>query len=366
MHILKLPEPLEIGLKTPVPACELLVEDIGGAHLVVLAQGGIMKPLEERRPFDESKDWNGRSVLFVRAGGFGDLVLMTPVFREIKRRWPTCKIGISTMCHYGVVLENLPFIDAIEDYPITRAMADLYEAWVFFERAVEGNPRARQIHMTDLFAEITGISEMEEKQPAYKVLPEELAWCLQEYPRKSSARRLCVQVGASAACRVYPMELTKKVCYALSTKGWEVFLMGAFGEVGLEKKMPGLRNVADDNLTFRQSCAVMNNADCFLGMDSAMLHVAGALGVPAVGLYGPFPWQLRTAYSPSITAISGNGHCAPCFHHVNSAKRNHWPENGPCRKLGYCGVLAEIEPQRIVTKIELVAKRFKLLEVINE
>ena len=111
MHLLTIHEPLNIGKLLNLKASEYVVEDHNGAQLMNLAGGGTMRPLTERRPFDDTKDWNGKNILLVRAGGFGDIVLMTPIFRELKLRWPECKVSVACMAVYGAVLQHLPFVD---------------------------------------------------------------------------------------------------------------------------------------------------------------------------------------------------------------------------------------------------------------
>jgi ADP-heptose:LPS heptosyltransferase len=366
VHILTTETRVTLGPKDIIEPASYILDDVTAAHLLVLANGGQMWPLDKVRPFDETKDWNGKRILFMRGGGFGDLTLFTPVPREIKRRWPQCHVAVSTMSHYAPVLQGLPFIDSIEPYPVTLAAANTFDAWVWFENAVERNPRAKVLHMTDLFAEITGLKtgwKESDKRPAYLPTPREIGWAMEQYPRNLAMRRLCIHVGASAHCRKYHPDKLKEVVFNLMGKGWQIFLIGAPGEAETDPKVTMLRNLTAAGLTFRQSCAVVAGSDCLLGGDSAFVHIAGALDVPCVALYGPFPWKLRTAYSPSVTAISGVGSCAPCFHHVNSAIQNHWPEKGPCAKAGYCTVLADIKPDHIAATIERVARKFELKEV---
>lgn len=346
---------------------EYIVEDLNAVQIMALAGDGSMKPLDSWPTFDETQDWNGRSVLLVRAGGFGDLILLTPVTREIKRRWPNCHIGVACMKDYSSVLSQLPHVNEIVEYPIPTKVAEKFDAWVFFEKAIEKNPLAKTMHMTDLFARITGLTGIEGLAGAgghpalddsladYRVTQNEIIWVLEQYPRNPEKRRLCIQVGTSGLCRMYPLPQFELVVKEMLRRGWEVFMMGAKGEVNVPE-FPGLFNLAAVSTTFRQSCAVLNNADCFLGNDSALLHIAGALKIPAVGLYGPFLADLRTRYAETTFAIQGKGECAPCFHHANAARRNHFPDNCPSKAQGICQVLASIEPKRIVAKIEQIAK----------
>jgi len=356
MHILKLDTRLEIGPVDILTPGEYLATDIVAAQLLLMADGGTMTPLAETRRLGSVLEaCTNPRLLFMRGGGFGDLVLLTPVLREAKRRWPTCHLAVSTMSHYAPVLALLPYIDEIVPFPLPRETAEKFDAWVLYENTIERNPRAKELHMTEVFGEVAGITGIENLLPEYRVKPSELIWCNEAYPRVNGTRRVCVHVGASARCRAYPQNQLGQVCKQMIDRGWEVCLLGAAGEIKLpekEKLPPGLRNLTDLGLTFRQSCAVLNTCDCVLGSDSALIHVAGALGVPAVGLYGPFPWQLRTAHCPTTLAISGVGKCAPCFHHVSATLRNHFPADCPSKDKGICEVLASIEPRRIVAKVE--------------
>ncbi len=312
-----------------------------------------------------------------RVGGFGDIILMTPLLRELKRRWPKCVLHFSCMNHYGVVLAGLDYIDACIGYPIPQALLATYDAWIFFENAIERNPRAEKMHMTDLFGEIAGFKgtvrdlsllgkgqpAIVDKKPDYKVSENEMIWVMEQYPRINSKRRVCVQISASGKCRVYPVQKMGEALAMLIKKGWEVMLLGAKGDVVGIKDTPDLRNLAAAGLTFRQSCAVINNSDAFIGSDSALLHIAGALGIPAVGLYGPFPADLRTRYCPTTVALSGKGSCAPCFHHHNPTLGNDFPDNCPSRSRGLCQVLEKIAPDDIVRNVERIAKKFELKEI---
>ena len=116
-------------------------------------------------------------------------------------------------------------------------------------------------------------------------------------------------------------------------------------------------NLAQHGLTFRQSAAFLESCDCFFGPDSSLLHAAGALDVPAVGVFGAYPWKLRTAYYTSVVAIQGIDGCslAPCFHQDHSWTGT-FPANGPCMQTGQCSVLVSIDPKRVIAKIKQAAR----------
>jgi ADP-heptose:LPS heptosyltransferase len=284
------------------------------------------------------------------------LVLLTPVLRELKRLNPECKIGVATMSVYRPVLLAIPYIDEMVDFPVPVEAVDRYDSVVYYENAIEHNPRAQELHMTEVFGEIAGINmTFADKKPDYRVKPSEMIWANEAYPRRAGKRRACMQVGASSMIRVYHRQRMGDVLGKLLKAGFEVFLLGQKGEIQAEERQD-LRNLAQAGLTVRQTAAVVNASDVFIGNDSAFIHIAGALGVPGVGLYGPFPWKLRTAYSPSIYAFQGDGKCAPCFHHVSGALNNQFPENCPSASKGFCHVLADIKPERVARKAMEIAR----------
>lgn len=372
MHILTLPSPFSNGPDFNLPAGEFLVEDISGAQLLVMAGGGSMRPLAEKRmplfeQYASDKIPLGvrrgdhiatcKSILIIRTGGLGDNTLLTPVLREIKRRWPAVRIAHAGIKELQQGLQNLPFIDELIDYPVPLAKAQEYDGWIFLEGAIERNEDAKTLHSVDAVAKFIGLTLPDDmdKVQAYEPTQKERTWALWAYPRIPGIKRLCVQVGASAACRTYPMKKTGEVVAAMLAKGWEVFLLGAPGEIQPQKEpRPGLR-IVSDGVTFRQRAALIETCDCFLGPDSSLVHVAGAFGIPAIGLFGPFQWQIRTKYNPLTVGMSRSEgfSCAPCHHHALG--RNQFPANCPTKDKGFCGVLDAIKPESIVAKIEEIA-----------
>ncbi len=380
MHIITLKERFVAYKVLDLAPGDYVVEDHNGAQLMSYAGQGKMKPLDNDRQFDDKKDYAGKTIVIVRAGGFGDITLgITPLARELKRRWPTCRVAVCTMKAYSVVLKGLPFVDEVCSYPAPLAEFLKFDAWIFLEGAVEHNPDARKLHMADLFAKVAGLKDkpglaangghpaLDDQTAAYVCTEGEMNWLVEMYPR-TTKRRVSMQVGASAACRVYPGDHWQDVIKEMLERGWEVFLLGKRGEIRGDQPVEHLYNLTDTETSFRHSCAVINSSDVFIGNDSALLHVAGALGIPAVGLYGPFLGSLRTAYAKNTFAIQATGSCAPCFHHANPGRggSNGFPEHCPSKNKGICEVLASIEPKRIVAKAEQIAKKAPLALVTPE
>jgi len=59
---------------------------------------------------------NPRKILVIRFSALGDLVLTSPIFRELKRIYPDLGITLLTSSGQGTVLDNNPHIDQVIRY----------------------------------------------------------------------------------------------------------------------------------------------------------------------------------------------------------------------------------------------------------
>ena len=59
---------------------------------------------------------NPRKILVIRFSALGDLVLTSPIFRELKRIYPDLGITLLTSSRQGTVLDNNPHIDQVIRY----------------------------------------------------------------------------------------------------------------------------------------------------------------------------------------------------------------------------------------------------------
>lgn len=288
--------------------------------------------------FDPDEDWNGKHVWLFRGGGYGDLIMLTPLIKELRRRWPYMRMHVAAADTYGVVLDGIDMIR--EQIPIPYSKNCQIDALIEFEEIVEGNPLAEKLNMTQLFANRAGIT-LTDLKPTYTLTTEERQWALKTYPT-NHLPRIGIQLLASAYYRTYT-NMTK-VLVGLAKKA-QVFLIGAPGQVELKEPIENVVNLMSDKLSFRQSVAVISTCNACVSPDSALVHVCSALDLPCVCLYGPFPSSLRIT-SPKAIVFEGKAECAPCFFHADLPDQ--FPTGMPCEEPRCCVALASIDPQRVV------------------
>jgi ADP-heptose:LPS heptosyltransferase len=225
----------------------------------------------------------------------------------------------------------------------------------------EASKRGHEVHAIDLKAEVLGVAPLADRTVDYFTTEAEEAWALAAYPFQYAGalprKRIGIHLSASSPIRDYHPKQMTQVAQMLYEDGYEVFLLGTAKDSGgednfvPEKYRDRMINLVADKLSFRQSAAVLSTCDALVGPDSSMVHVAGALGIPTVGLFAVVPRDLRTSQYPKTRVITGHCRISPCLHHPRHAL-DHWPKDGPCVKAGFCTALSEINPERVVREVE--------------
>lgn len=349
MHKLHIPGTLNLGQQGSLGPGDFLVEDLTGAELMVAFPNAGMHLTHWQKPnlhrfADATTDLK---ILVAGNLSYGDCIMLTPCLRELKHRYPASTLTIACLPYFRTAFLNLDYIDGFAPWPLPAEQYDQFEEIFILER-FSSHPKAKTHHLSDVFADIMGI-ELTDRRCDYRPTKDEIDWAQKEFP-VNDRKRVGIQVQASQRCRTYPSNLLVETLNVLLKKGWEVWMMGKPGDYACQE-IGHLHDLSRHTQTFRQQAAFLTTCDAFLGPDSGFLHAAGAMNIPSVGLFGAYPWKLRTAQYPSVHALSGTGDCAPCFH-VSTKMQPSFPAGQSCSKTQRCTVLETIEPARIAAVIE--------------
>ena len=344
MHILNLTTPLHVGGSIGILAPgEWLMSDQNAFELALMSERGSASLTQYHSWIDVSSD----RVLLMRSGAIGDLLFLTPALREYKKSRPDIKIDLCCRKEHQPLFEGLDLFDALVQYPFEMPILGTYREIISLENVME---LAHDAHATDAFAKALGITITDYK-PAYSATEDEKT-IAKVWLRSETRPHVGVQLAASVRNRNYPLDLWAKVLLALEAKGWEVLIFGLPGQVPTfppEMQRYFIQDMSTKGLTFRESAALLSQCNAFVGVDSSLIHLCHALDVPAVGLYGPFSWETRTAKAPLTHALTGVGECKNCRWHAKNGL--HFPPM-PCRQEQFCSVLASITPERIIAKVD--------------
>ncbi|MBI5234096.1 MAG: putative lipopolysaccharide heptosyltransferase III [Deltaproteobacteria bacterium] len=132
-------------------------------------------------------------------------------------------------------------------------------------------------------------------------------------------RYAVIHPGARRWYKRWPLENFARTSDVLKDMGIDVVLTGAIEDSELTAKISSLMEKAPVDLagktTVRELAAIIKDAVVFIGNDSAPLHIASALGVKSIGLFGPTDWRNWGPVGPDARVFMKEGFtCRPCGH----------------------------------------------------
>ncbi|MFA5072412.1 MAG: lipopolysaccharide heptosyltransferase II [Nitrospirota bacterium] len=116
--------------------------------------------------------------------------------------------------------------------------------------------------------------------------------------------------------RGWPIENFAHVASVLEGEGYVPVILGG------KKDVPSFQNIKNvfpsavidcvGKLTLRETAALLKRSSFFLGNDSGIMHIAAAIGVPLVAIFGPQSPVKFGPWSAHATALYKHFPCSPC------------------------------------------------------
>ncbi len=245
------------------------------------------------------------AVLVIRSlGGIGDVLMCTPLLQQIKSIAPQAHLTFAVEMHasddYYQILKNAPFIDQIADARLVErskydCWVDLTSVCISYER--QGLPPRNRIN---LFADAAGV-KLDRMLPWYRVEPGEV------FGRDREPMLVTLQGNAAEDKRSWPVRRVE-----------ELLLLGKKHNIRflcMDKGVTGSNVTNISHLGIREKAAAIAASDLFVGPDSGPMHLAGALSVPSIVLFGSTPPEARINHYPTHQAITNTTlGCLGCWY----------------------------------------------------
>lgn len=245
-------------------------------------------------------------VLLLRQMGLGDMLMLTPTIRALRRDCGK-RVSLITLEKYLPLFDDNPWLDrawGFDSYEEAGFDAGSYDFFGNLLWWVEFHPDNGQKPRIDLFAEGAGLSELTDHFLDYRVTDAERAWAqaaMADWPRPVTI----IQGGSYALQRRLPQELITGIASGLP--GTPLLL----GEV--DAAMPPNGRALANKTTLREAAALVEAADLVVAPDSGLAHVAGAVGTRCVVVISTIPYHLRYSYYPGHTWVDGTPVRGNCY-----------------------------------------------------
>ncbi len=343
---------------------------------------------------------NIEKILIIRLSSLGDIVLATPVIRSLRKKFRQSRIYFLIKRGYRDLLKNDPDIfsliefDPYEKHKGISGFGKLVEELRAFDFDLvvdlHSNLRSRLIrcvlkarirvkcdkrwlnrfllvhfkffganppHTVDRYLETLkriGVNSREKDPRIFSDQDDENF--LKDFLIKRRVEGDDIVVGIHPGARwetkTWSEEKFVKVCRILNQKpNHRILLFGDQKDHDLIERISSctkdqklLRAV---NLPLGKLMSLIQRCDCFISNDSGPMHVASALGVPVVAIFGPTHPKL--GFSPKGSqnvVLTANVKCSPCSLHGERK----------CRKQSrYCMDL--IEPEMVADAVQMLLKK---------
>jgi heptosyltransferase III len=263
--------------------------------------------------------------LVLRGGAIGDFIVTLPVLQALRAQWPLARIEIwgyphiATLAVAGGLAETVVSLDRAEmarffvpvpqftdaqvaavrsfdlifNYlhdPVGQVRSNLLLAGA--KQVLSGSPLIKRGHAVPFLLEpLQALAIFEtERLPELDLSGEaRAAGRTQLRARGLKGRPVAVHPGSGGKAKKWPVDRFAEVIRRLRETGRDV--VAVLGESDGEESAFLARELAGlpvlDNLPLVELAAVLSECGAYVGNDSGITHLAAAVGLPVVALFGP-------------------------------------------------------------------------------
>lgn len=287
-------------------------------------------------------------VLVIFPGALGDFICFLPVLEKLAGRR---SVDLLARAEYAALLPATVMTRSLECYEITRLfipgaerderLRDFFGSYSFiYSWMGSGQPDfvrhlrmlsdgklgifpfrpSLQVHMTDYYLSCLGNKHPREIFPAIALRFDALAWSHRFWQQNGFERKriLVLAPGSGAKEKNWPIEF-----YRVMADWWErrfggkvIVVLGPVEEEREERRNSWGRALMVHGLDLAEVAALLDRCDLYLGNDSGVSHLAAALGVETVVLFGPSDPAQWAPRGKRVTVITQDVECSPCAHPV--------------------------------------------------
>ncbi len=293
-------------------------------------------------------------ILVLHPGGLGDIILSLPALSLLRSKYPAARITIAgNLDHLSPVasgyadsvvsLSTLPLHHLYTDGPLPEAQVhfwrsyDLIVSWTgsgdaeFARKFREIHPNARlgawrpgpgrKKHVSQLFVDSLEIGNPPEAKPAHapirldsQIKGEGRRWLIERGWNEQDAL-VALHPGAGSTAKRWPLarfvDLARHLAFRQNRK---LLIIEGPAEPGLAEQMASavINVIVVKAAPLNRLAAVLWHCLAFVGNDSGIAHLAAALQIPSIVLFGPTLPQYWAPVGSHVHVLRDPRGCEGC------------------------------------------------------
>ncbi len=264
----------------------------------------------------EKNKFEAQNILIIKLDAAGDMLMATPVFKLLKNRYPNASIIVWCKPLAAEIIAHNPSVNHITTSKTTLKsqvfdlIIDLRGNWQSIGFALRNRPKLRLDRGTIRFKNMLLGKHPHDTETNYQVIKsllnvsspdlqpqifynnEDLEKVNSFLIDKRIKQFAVLHVSAKTPYRKWPKEKYINIInYLQANFNCAVLLAGAKEDINENQLLEALfdKNVYSiaGNFNFSVFAAMVEKAFIFIGNESAPMHIAAAMKVPTIGLFGP-------------------------------------------------------------------------------
>ena len=284
--------------------------------------------------------------LVIRFSSLGDIIQTTAFVKRLKEIYPNSEIIYATKEEFKEILEGQPYIDrliglkkgeSIIDFARrigkVHCIFDLHKNIRSIILSKLLNPACikrvnkNTIYRYALVLKLKGIAKIF-KRDSKNNIQEQLKLINQKDSQakpyieiqkdKTNKTVVGIAPGAKWQTKMWPKEYYREVAKMLTEKGFYVYIFGSKEEKQTADFIAeGLNRVESfaGKLSIRKTAEKMALCKAFISNDSALMHLANALDIPTVAIFGPTVEGFGFYPQGDVIVFEKDLPCRPCSLH---------------------------------------------------
>jgi hypothetical protein len=329
-----------------------------------------------------------RALVYNGSGGYGDQLMTWPLTLILTRMGYEVHMMVdpgNQICWW-----NVPWVKSVHVVPMQDEVFQMFDHHIIFDTACNMMEHPNHPHPLDLMLRKIGIDpstvpdNLKVVRPLFTsgemaaTLPyRERQLALYQFASANPVRNLPAPDSAFMLSRLsetfpqytwmalydefIPKEYVQSVMEDVVDPDTKEVKKDEKGNVLKKVKFPNCIVLFCPNL--RELWAITSQAKIVVAPDSMMVHVAGSLGIPCVGLWGPYDPRSRVKYYQKHYPVFNVSACpqAPCSHYLATFPKYCPPRAGR----NVCEVMAAITPEQVIDGIHSLVPESKLQPKIS-